>query len=141
MLDADFGCWTAAERRCRMEECRKSLEMPAERKMPEEPGDARRAKCRKSLEMPEDAWRCQKSLEMPEDAWRCWKMPGDAGRARMVRLGKAVRELNLGIFGVTVLRIYGQRVKVGFCPSVQDRRPEADRTEFGLRPVRSIFWD
>ena len=47
----------------------------------------------------------------------------------------------MGIFGVTVLRIYGQHVKVGFRPSVQDRRPAADRTEFGPRPVRSIFWD
>ena len=32
-------------------------------------------------------------------------------------------------------------VKVGICPSVQDRRADADRTEFGPRPVRSIFWD
>ena len=91
-----------------MEECRKSLEMPAERKMPEEPEDAGRVKWWKSLEMPEDAWRCRKSLEMPEepgDAGRCWKMPGDdgdagrclempgdAGRAQMLRLGKVVRE-------------------------------------------------
>ena len=29
----------------------------------------------------------------------------------------------------------------GFWPSVQDRRPDPDRTEFGPRPVRSIFWD
>ena len=31
--------------------------------------------------------------------------------------------------------------KGGFCPSVQDRRPDADRTKVGPRPVRSIFWD
>ena len=36
---------------------------------------------------------------------------------------------------------YGQRVKGEFRPSVQDRRPEADRSEFGPRPVRPIFWD
>ena len=29
----------------------------------------------------------------------------------------------------------------GFRPSVQDRRPDADRTEVGPRPVRPIFWD
>ena len=31
--------------------------------------------------------------------------------------------------------------KVGFRPSVQDRRRDADRTEVGPRPVRPIFWD
>ena len=103
MLDADFGCWTAAEWRCQMEECWKSLEMPAERKMPEEPGDARRAKCRKSLEMPKEpgdagrclemleergdagrAWRCRKMPEDDGDAGRCLEMLGDVGRARML---------------------------------------------------------
>ena len=66
-------------------------------------------------------------------------MPGDAGRARMLRLGKAKAELRIWEF--FELWIYGQRVKVGFCPSVQDQRPDADQTEFGPRPVRSIFWD
>ena len=31
--------------------------------------------------------------------------------------------------------------KGGFCPLVQDRRPDADRTKVGPRPVRPIFWD
>ena len=66
-------------------------------------------------------------------------MPGDARRSRMLRLGKAKAEVRIWEF--LELWIYSQRIKVRFFPLVQDQRPDADRTEFGPRPVRSIFWD
>ena len=40
----------------------------------------------------ERAWRCRKMPGDDGDAGRCLEMPRDAGRARMLRLGKAVRE-------------------------------------------------
>ena len=53
---------------------------------------------------------------MPGDAWRCRKMPGDAGRARMLRLGKAKASLRSRLW------IYGQ-----------DQRPsEFGFSDFGL---------
>ena len=64
---------------------------------------------------------------MPGDAWRCRK----SLNAASLRLGKA-KPRKLGFLDAWIF---------GFWPSVQDQRPDPDRTEFGPRPVRSIFWD